>query len=348
MLSVGYPLAPVGPGAVGGAEQILTMLDEALVEAGHTSAVVACAGSETRGILVATPAHPAPFDEATRAAAWTDHRRAISRAINEYAPDVVHMHGLDFSHYLPTEDVPVLATLHLPPGWYPSDVFELTRPDTYLQCVSRAQERCCPEGARLLPAIENGVAIDMTTRLRPMSEREYVLALGRICPEKGFDIALDAAHAAGVQLLLAGQVFPYSEHERYYTKEIVPRLYPACRFVGALAGEAKRSAIAGARCVLIPSTAPETSSLVAMEALAAGTPVVAFPAGALAEIVEHGRTGFLVHDAAEMADAIGACDKIDPEECRMVARERFSAERMTREYLERYTELAVTMALRAQ
>jgi glycosyltransferase involved in cell wall biosynthesis len=95
---------------------------------------------------------------------------------------------------------------------------------------------------------------------------------------------------------------------------------------------------------LVPSLAPETSSLVAMEALACGTPVIAFPAGALAEIVEHGRTGFLVRDIGEMAAAIGRSEAIDPETCRAAARTRFSRDRMVEAYVARYRALAARAA----
>jgi glycosyltransferase involved in cell wall biosynthesis len=95
-----------------------------------------------------------------------------------------------------------------------------------------------------------------------------------------------------------------------------------------------------ARCVLVPSTVPETSSLVAREALACGTPAVAFPNGALPETIEHGTTGFLVRDVDEMAEAIPACDAIDPETCRRAARERFSLRAMTDRYLDLYGRLA--------
>ena len=91
---------------------------------------------------------------------------------------------------------------------------------------------------------------------------------------------------------------------------------------------------------MIPSLVAETSSLVAMEAASCGTPVVAFRRGALPEVVEHGRTGFLVDDAAEMAQAIERCDAIDPAVCRDVARACFSDRRMAAEYLARYQALA--------
>jgi glycosyltransferase involved in cell wall biosynthesis len=141
-------------------------------------------------------------------------------------------------------------------------------------------------------------------------------------------------------VLLAGQVFPYDGHERYFREQIVPRLDRQRRFIGPLSFARKRRLLTAARCVLLPTLAPESSSLVAMEALACGTPVVAFPAGALPEIVEHGVTGFIVPDAEAMTDALGELDRIDPRECRAVAETRFGADRMHESYLALYRELA--------
>jgi len=117
---------------------------------------------------------------------------------------------------------------------------------------------------------------------------------------------------------------------------IRPRLNDRIRFVNLVGGARKSNLMAGARCLLVPSLAPETSSLVAMEAMASGTPVVAFPSGALSEVVAHGRTGFLVNDAEEMADAIFACDSIAPQVCRGEAELKFSSARMFAEYLDLY------------
>ena len=111
------------------------------------------------------------------------------------------------------------------------------------------------------------------------------------------------------------------------------------RFLGPLGFARKRRLLSGARCLLVPSTAPETSSLVAMEALACGTPVVAFPSGALADLVEDGRTGFLVSSVAEMADAIAAAGQIDADTCRRTARERFDQAGMVARYLATYRQL---------
>jgi glycosyltransferase involved in cell wall biosynthesis len=217
-------------------------------------------------------------------------------------------------------------------------VFRIERPGTRLVCVSASQEAACPASTVLLPHVANGVDLDrLSTSVR---KRCYALALGRICPEKGYHLALDAAAAARIPLVLAGELFRYRAHEDYFETELKPRLDGRNRrFIGPVALERKRRLLAGARCLLVPSLVSETSSLVSMEAMACGTPVIAFPSGALSEIVEHGRTGYLVNDVHEMAEAIRAVGAIDPEECRRVARERFSSRSMLARYFEVYEKL---------
>lgn len=341
ILSVAYPLAPVGPDAVGGAEQVLSAVDRALAAAGHRSIVVAQEGSVTAGALRPVPRPTGALDDAARAKAQTDTARTVADALREERVDVVHVHGIDFHAYLPPPGPPALATLHLPPCWYPAEALRPSRPGTWLHGVSASQHAALLDmrAEPLLPPVPNGVPVEALGTARH-ARRPFALVLGRVCPEKGQHLALRAARAAGVPLLLGGAVYPYEAHERYFAREVAPLLDRRRRFLGPVGFARKRRLLAAARCLLVPSTAPETSSLVAMEATACGTPVVAFPSGALPEVVEHGRTGFLVPDAAGMAEAIGRVGALDTEAIRRAARERFSAARMAGGYLALYRRLA--------
>jgi glycosyltransferase involved in cell wall biosynthesis len=339
VLSVAYPLAPVGPDAIGGAEQVLFMLDSALVRAGHRSIVIAAEGSTTAGTLVPTVSIPEKIDDEVRSKAWRRCRETIEQVLREHDVDLIHFHGVDFFHYLPEANCPILATLHLPPSWYPDSVYSLParRRNMFFNFVSNAQKASC-NAAPKAAVIENGVAIESArTGIR---RRSFAASLGRICPEKNFHAAMAAARLAGTPLLLGGSVFGYDAHKRYFAEYITPMLDARCRFVGPVSWRQKRRFLSAASCLLIPSLAPETSSLVAMEAMSCGTPVIAFPSGALQEIVEHGRTGFLVRDEREMADAIKECHTIDGDVCRRTAQERFSAERAVTAYFKLYAELA--------
>jgi glycosyltransferase involved in cell wall biosynthesis len=166
------------------------------------------------------------------------------------------------------------------------------------------------------------------------------MVLGRICPEKGVHLAIEAAKRADIGLLIAGSVFPYEAHERYFAEEVAPLLDGRRRFIGPVDFARKRRLLTGARCLLVPSLAPETSSLVARESLACGTPVVAFRNGALPATLDEGVTGFLVDSVEGMAAAIPKVRHLDSEQCREVARQRFSLDRMVARYFETYAALA--------
>jgi glycosyltransferase involved in cell wall biosynthesis len=200
--------------------------------------------------------------------------------------------------------------------------------------VSWAQHRTLPQGPWLLPPIENGVPVAALEARH--AKRRFALMLTRICPEKGVHLAIEAAKRADIALLIAGSAYAYPEHRRYFHEEVEPRLDSKRRFIGPVGFARKRRLLSAAQCVLVPSLVPETSSLVAREALACGTPVVAFRSGALPETIEHGVTGFVVDDVDQMAEAIQASAGLDAGECRAVARERFSLERMAERYFERY------------
>lgn len=357
ILSVAFPYAPVGPQAVGGAEVICTEVEAALPGMGFRSVVVAHAESRVVGQLYPTAVPEGVITDAVRAEVEARQQAAIDYACREQPVALVHMHGLDFTRYQIPERLPVVVTLHLPPAWYLETVWSL--PERYtLVCVSESQRQACPEHARgRVRVIGNGVRLPEKATLRDAGR--YALMLARICPEKNLHVGLDAARRAGMPVLLGGETFAYEAHQRYFAEEIAPRLTrsdaahegrgggideePGARFLGPVAGAEKARLLRRAGCVLLPSPAPETSSLVAMEALAAGVPVVAMRVGAVPEIVEDGRTGFLV-DPSEgateaMAEAIGRVPEIDRAVCRGVAEERFGLKGMLAAYAGLYREV---------
>jgi glycosyltransferase involved in cell wall biosynthesis len=339
VVSLAYPFVPIGFDTVGGTEQVIALLDHELTRRGHRSVVIACEGSKIAGTLVPTPAPPtdAAPDQAKWDWAYSVHEETLRRVISEEDVDVVHLHGIDFHRYLADWGPPVLATLHLPPHNYPGDVWKTRRNLALVNCVSPYLRRQYPAHVPM-GVVSCGVNLD---RFHPGPAKEdFLFALGRITPEKGFHLALDAAREAGVKLLLAGRVPPFPEAERYFVEQIQPRLDADRQYIGAVPIAERAELLARARCVVIPSLVNETGPLVAFEAFACGTPVVAFPVGALPDNVVHGRTGFLVNSVEEMARALRYASWLDPRECRRTAELRWSSKRMSQEYLEIYGALA--------
>jgi len=320
VLSVAFHGIPVGTPSAGGAEQILAMLDTALAEHGHQSVVIAAPGSRISGELIESSWHGAAVDAACGAGSF----------------DLIHFHGFDFMQYVPQTGVPMLATLHLPFSYYPENMIGncLLR-GIALNCVSRNQAGSAP-GICGLPIVPNGIPIDFYA---PEDPGDYLLCLGRICPAKGTHAALEVARRLDMRLIIAGPVHPYPSHRHYFAQCIEPWLDDKRTWVGAVGIEQKRTLLARARCVLVPSFAAETSSLVTMEALACGTPVVAFRQGALPEIVEDGETGFIVDSIDDMACAVARAGALSRTRCREQAIARFDSRRMVDGYFALYRQI---------
>ena len=179
--------------------------------------------------------------------------------------------------------------------------------------VSRAQLRCAPDALEPVGAIPNPVDLESW----PLQERkgDYVLWIGRLTAVKGPHRAIAAARMAGVPLILAGVIQP--GEQAFFDSEVAPHIDgERVRYVGEVGGSVKRSLFAGARALLMPIRWNEPFGMVIVEALACGTPVIAFRDGAASELVVDGTTGFLVDDEAAMADAIAHVARIAPAACR--------------------------------
>ncbi len=339
VLFVSYPMLPVSDASCGGAEQMLWVLEHELAIRGLKTAVAACDGSSITGELIGTGLPPEQSDVFEFRAA--EHSRRIENVLGARQFDLVHDKSGFWWEHAASASAPVLATLHLPRSFYPERLFRSIPANVFFNCVSKSQATSCRDLPRFAGVVPNGVLI---TRF-PFKRRkqDYVSWMGRICPEKAPHLAIDAARRAGVRLVLVGQVYAFEWHRQYFEREIKPRLESAgesVRWVERPSFEQKIALLANAKAMLLSTQAPETSSLVAMEAAACGTPVIAFPNGAIPEIVRHGITGLLVSDSREMAHAISDVERLWPEDARDMAEENFSSAQMADNYQRIYEEIA--------
>lgn len=343
ILYVSYPLLTVSEESAGGAEQMLWTLEHEMAQRGMQTTVAASAGSRVSGELFITGEPctlPDDFERRDR-----EHQDRIlellhARQRQRQPFDLVHDKSGSFWPCAAEIDPPVLATLHLPRHFYPPHFFANVPGNVSFNCVSQSQAYSF---ADLSPeVVPNGILLN---RFRPnFGGRNGLLWLGRICEEKAPHRALEIAARIAQPIILAGQVYPFSYHQEYFEREVLPRLsqMPNAAFIASPAAEQKRRLLREAKAVLITSLVDETSSLVAMEAAASGTPVIAFRRGALPEIVQDGVTGFLVDGAEEAAEALKGIDRIQPSQCAMHAQASFSSLNMAEGYAQLYRRMAVT------
>jgi glycosyltransferase involved in cell wall biosynthesis len=309
-------IAVPSPG-YGGVESVVSTLTEALVRRGHDVTLFCAPGSASHATVVTLlkATHP---DRIERSLFEVDHVAQafdqIDRAGDDQRFDVIHDHcgftGLAMADRIAT---PLVHTLHGPFTADTAAFYAKHGHKAKLVGISRAQLASAPPNLGPIESIPN--PIDM--RAWPLHERkgDYLLWVGRMTPEKGPHRAIAAARAIDVPLVLAGVIQP--GQQEFFDREVAPHIDGShVRFVGEIGGSVKQSMFGRARGLLMPIRWDEPFGMVMVEALASGTPVIAFREGAANELVVDGKTGYLVNDERAMADAIGQLSRIDPRDCR--------------------------------
>ena len=340
------PWIPIPAPAYGGIEEVVRLLCDGLDRAGHDVTLIAAPGSESPGDVEPMLDAPHP-DEIERSVHEVDHvSRAFEFIDGEAAAgrpfDVVHDHcGFTALAMADRLGTPLVHTVHGPfdDVTFP---FYATHGDKGLVVgISRAQLATAPLPLRDNPVVHNPIAAEeWPFRADPRPDGP-LLWIGRMSPVKGPHRAIEVARATGRRLVLAGPVQP--GQEAYFAEQVEPHLgEDGIEYVGEADADGKRRLYCDAAALLMPIRWAEPFGLVMTEAMACGTPVIAFREGSVEEVVDDGVTGFVVDDEDGMAAAVGRLGEIDPQSCLDHVCEHFDAEVVARSYTDVYRDAART------
>jgi glycosyltransferase involved in cell wall biosynthesis len=337
---VAPPYFDVPPRAYGGVEAVIADLVDALLARGHDVTLLgAAANTAARFIPLWDKTFPQllgqPLPEVAHAARV---RAAIESLVRAEGVDIVHEHTLagplnarTYRQY----GVSTVLTVHGPVDEQLSAYYRALADDIALVAISDRQRELAPQ-VNWVGTVHNALRVEDW----PFETQKdnYALFMGRFNRQKAPHLALQAAHEAGIPLILAGKCTEPDE-KAYFSQYVQPQLAGTDLMFGQADAVAKRKLFAKARCLLFPIQWEEPFGLVMIEAMACGTPVVALDRGAVREIVDDGVTGFVCAEPTELAPAIEAAANLDPQACRRHVKERFSAEQMALGYNRLYCQV---------
>jgi glycosyltransferase involved in cell wall biosynthesis len=327
----------VPPKTYGGTERVVSYITEELVAAGHDVTLFASGDSVTSAKLEPACKRAIRLDPTVRDPLASHHLMIETVASRADEFDVIHCH-LDYWPFptLTRQATPFVTTLHgrldLPELQPVFDRFS----EVPLVSISDSQRRPLPQ-ANFVRTIPHGLPENL---LRPTGARpDYLAFLGRICPEKRPDLAIKIAHAAGIRLKIAAKVDRVDED--YFQSAIRPLLNDGqVEFIGEITEDQKPAFLSGAHALLLPIDWPEPFGLVMIEAMACGTPVIAFNRGSVPEVITDGLTGFIVEDAAGAIASVDKLGDLSRGAVRATFETNFTARRMAADYVSVYRSLS--------
>lgn len=331
------PWTPIPPVLYGGIELVVDQLARGFQAAGH-EVLLYTTGDSTCPV----PRQWAlPEAEGQRIGMAVPEIRHVMHAYEAVAEcDVVHDHtvmGPFYSQRYP--DLPVVTTIHGPFNDELTDLYRVVTQRVPLIAISHAQAAAAPE-IPVARVIHHGVDASQFPVGDGGGDEEgpYVLFLGRMADDKGAHRAITIARNAGMRIIMAAKMREVWERQ-YYEERVEPLLGPDAVYLGEVSHERKLELLAGASALIFPIRWNEPFGMVMIEAMACGTPVLAFKEGAAPEVVTDGLTGFLCDDEDEMTAAIGRLSELDRSDARAAVEGYFSTSRMVAEHLELFRTL---------
>jgi glycosyltransferase involved in cell wall biosynthesis len=326
----------VPPKYYGGTERVVSYLTEELVRQGHEVTLFASGDSVTKAHLVAACRRALRLDRHC-VDQMAHHILMLERVLQRAGEfDVIHFH-VDYLHYPLSRSHSYVHVTTLHGRLNISDLVPLYREfqDIPLVSISDAQREPIP-WANWQATIYHGLPHDLYWfRAQPGS---YLAFLGRISPEKRVDRAIEIAKRVQIPLKIAAKVDRVDAE--YFESVIEPLLRdPLVEFVGEIGDGEKDEFLGNAYALLFPINWPEPFGMVMIEAMACGTPVIAYRKGSVPEVIDEGSTGFIVQDLEDAVEAVRRVPELSRARCREVFEQRFTAERMANNYLQVYTRL---------
>jgi glycosyltransferase involved in cell wall biosynthesis len=336
---ISHPYPPAGYGPW---ERVTHDLTEQLVAMGHEVTLFAATGSATSARLIETIVAPLDSSGADPRLEEERHLALAMEASLGGTFDVIHshlhVHGLVFSRLLPT---PIVTTLH-GVAWDPAThPLLLQYADMPFVSLSQSERAFLPE-LNYVATIPNGIR----TSEIPVGGGDggYLVFAGRMAPEKAPDLAVEIALAAGLPLRLAGMV--EDRHRDFFETKVLAAQSRDIEYLGPLDRDDLWRLLGSAHAMVMPLRWHEPFGLVAVESLAAGTPVIAWRMGALPEIIDDGVSGYLVEDVAEAVGSVALISELDRATCRSIAESRFADFVMAAAYSGVYQRLSATTSVR--